>query len=161
MQLPGKITVLAENGIYLDGSEFKPDEAVLQKDFLYLLSKTMYYYGPVISSESTDDDIDEFYLYLIRQGIVKQEEKAPESNVTREKALIFIIRALNFERVADLQNIFNCPFQDKDEIDASLTGYVTIAAGLGIVNSSSASFRPKDMLKRSEAAVMIYNYLQS
>lgn len=154
-----KIKVLAENGIYLEGTEFKPKAEITQLDFLILLSKTLNYYGPIITLKSSSKDVDELYAYLQREGIVKAGEKAPSSYVTRENALKFIIRALKYDKAADIKGIYNCSFQDKDKIDQNLIGYVTIAAGLGIVNNKSAYFRPKDKLTRSESAVIIYNYL--
>lgn len=156
-----RINVLAENGIYLDGIEFKPDEAMTQKDFLTLLSKTLNYYGPIITLKSSSKDMDELYAYLQREGVIKEGERAPDSLINREDAVKFVIRALKYDRVADIKGIFNCTFQDKGSIDQNLTGYVTIAAGLGIVNGTSPKFRPKDKLTRSEGAIVIYNYLQS
>lgn len=156
-----KINVLAENGIYLDGAEFKPNEAMSQRDFLTLLSKTLNYYGPVITLKSSSKDIDELYAFLKREGIIKDGEIVPDSCVTREDAVKFVIRALKYDRVADIKGIFNCSFQDKSSIDKNLVGYVTIAAGLGVVNGTAAKFRPKDKLTRCEGAIIIYNYLQS
>lgn len=156
-----QITVLAENGIYLEGKEFKPDTAITQLDFLTLLSKTLNYYGPVITSKSAARDIDELYAYLQREGIIKAGERKPTQAVTREEAVKYIIRALKFDRVADINGIFNIGFKDKASISPDLTGYVAIAAGLGIIDGRSTDFRPKDKMTRGEAAIMIYNYLQS
>lgn len=156
-----KINVLAENGIYLDGTEFRPNDAMAQKDFLTLLSKTLNYYGPIITLKSSSKEIDELYAYLQREGVIKEGEKAPDSPIAREDAVKFVIRALKYDRVADLKDIFNCTFRDKGSIDQNLAGYVTIAAGLGIIDGTSSQFRPKDKLTRSEGAIIIYNYLQS
>lgn len=156
-----QIMVLADNGIYLEGTEFKPNEDITQKDFLTLISKTMSYYGTIITPKSSNKEIDELYAYLQREGIVKADEKAPGSSVTREDAVKFVIRALKYDKVADIKGIYNCSFQDKDKVDQNLIGYVTIAAGLGIVDGKSTNFRPKDRLTRSESAIVIYNYLQS
>ena len=102
-----QISVLAEFGIYLDGSEFKPSEEMTQKDFFTYLSKTLNYYGPVLTEKSTQKDIDEMYAYLIREGIVKEAEKSPGSAVTREEAVKFIIRALKYDKVADIKGIYS------------------------------------------------------
>ena len=156
-----EIMVLAENGIYLEGTEFKPKSPITQKDFLTLVSKTLSYYGPIITPRSTDKEIDELYAYLTREGIIKAGEKAPESSVTREEAVKFLIRALKFDKVADIKGIYNLTFKDKASINQALTGYVAIAAGLGIIDGKSDSFRPKEKLTRGDSAIMIYNYLQS
>jgi len=155
-----QIMVLADNGIYLEGSQFKPNDAITQLDFLTLLSKTLNYYGPVITPKSTSQDIDGMYSYLLREGILKAGEKAPAANVTREEAVKYLVRALKFDKVADIKGIFNISFKDKASISPGLTGYVAIAAGLGIVGKSD-SFNPKAKITRGESAIMIYNYLQS
>lgn len=155
-----QITVLAENGVYLDGTEFKPGADIVQKDFLTLLSKTLSYYGPVITQKSPAADVDQLYAFLAREGVVKQGEKAPDAAVTNEDAVKFIIRALKLDKAADLKDIYIISFKDKSEIDPSLTGYVALAAGLKIVAGSDGSFGPKTKLTRAGAAVMIYNYLQ-
>lgn len=155
-----KIMVLAENGVYIEGTEFKPDANITQKDFMTLLSKTLNYYGPVITPKSASKDIDSLYAYLIREGIIKQEEKASDAAVTREDAVKFIIRAMKLDKAADLKDIYVLSFKDKSSIDASLTGYVALAAGFKIVVGTNGNFNPKAKLKRADAAVMIYNYLQ-
>jgi len=156
-----QIMVLADNGVYLEGAQFMPNSAITQKDFLTLLSKTLSYYGPVISAKSTGKDIDELYAFLQREGIVKTGEKAPDSAVTREDAVKFLIRALKYDKVADIQGIFNISFKDKASISPGLSGYVAIASGFGIVDAKSAKFNPKAKMTRGESAIMIYNYLQS
>ena len=153
--------VLADNGIYLEGKEFRPGEAITQLDFMILLSKTLNYYGPVISAKSSDKEVDDLYAYLKREGIVKEGEKQPTQTVTREEAVKYIIRALKYEKVADISSIFNIQFKDKSAISEGLSGYVAIAAGLGIVNGDGVNFKPARNVTRGESAVMIYNYLQS
>ena len=156
-----QIMVLADNGIYLEGKEFKPGAAITQLDFMNLLSKTLNYYGPVISEKTIDKEIDDLYTFLRREGIVKDGEWKPTQTVTREEAVKYIIRALKYDKVADISGIFNIKFADKADISADLTGYVAIAAGLGIVNGDGAKFNPARNVSRGESAVMIYNYLQS
>ena len=155
-----QIMVLAENGVYLEGTEFKPNTNITQKDFMTLLSKTLSYYGPVITTKSTAKEIDELYAYLTREGVIKQGEKALDAAVTREDAVKFIIRAMKLDKAADLKGIYISSFKDKSKINPSLTGYVALAAGFKIVIGNNGFFNPTTELTRTEAAVMIYNYLQ-
>ncbi len=155
-----QIMVLAENGVYLDGTEFKPKAEITQKDFFILLSRTLNYYGTIITTNSSQKDIDELYAFLEKEGIVKAGDAAPSAAVTREDAVKFLIRALKFDRVADIKDIFVKSFKDQSEINSSLSGYVAIAAGLNIVTGDNGYFSPKEKLTREAAAVMIYNYLQ-
>ncbi len=155
-----EIKVLADFDIYLEGTEFRPNEAILQKEFLTLLSKSLNYYGPVITEKSTKAEIDEFYAYLVRDGIIREAEIAPDSAVTREEAVKYIIRALKYDKVADIKGIFQVSFKDSGSISEDLYGYVAIASGLGIIKGDGSNFRPKKNTTRGEAAVMIYNYLR-
>ena len=155
-----QINVLADFGIYLDGTEFRPNDVIVQKDFLMLLAKTLSYYGPVITEKSTQKEIDELYAYLMREDIIRETEKAPNSAVTREEAVKYIIRALKYDKVADIKGIFSVSFKDSGSISEDLYGYVAIASGLGIVKGDGVNFSPKKNTTRAEAAVMIYNYLR-
>ena len=156
-----QITALAEYGIALEGNSFKPGSSITQKDFLLLLSKTMNYYEvqPYAATDA-NKETDQLYSFMIREGVVKQNEKAPDSTVTKEEGVKFIIRALKYDKVADIKGIFICTFKDKDSIAPDLLGYVSIAQGLKIVSGSNGYFSPKANLSRAETAVMIYNYMQ-
>lgn len=155
-----QITALAEYGISLEGTEFKPNETITQADFVRLISKTVNYYGPVYPANTTKE-LDDLYAFLTREGVIKAGEKAPDASVTKEEAIKFVIRALKYDKVADIQGIFLNPFKDSDQIAPDLTGYVAIAKGLKIVNGDeNGFFSPKNKLTRAQAAVIIYNYLQ-
>jgi tRNA nucleotidyltransferase/poly(A) polymerase len=85
----------------------------------------------------------------------------PESAVKREDGVKFVIRALKYEKVAKIENIFkDSPFKDADKISEGLKGHVAIATGLQIIKGYDGAFYPQDEMTRAAAAVMIYNYLQ-
>jgi uncharacterized membrane protein YkoI len=139
-------------------SEYRPNEYIAQKDFFSILIKIVdRYYGPIIKVDSEQDEIDEMYKQLLQIGIIKEDEKDPESQVMREDAVKFIIRALKYEKVADMPNIFKMPFLDGDDIDKDLIGYIAIAKGLKIIEGAGGKFNAKNNLTRAEGAVMIYN----
>lgn len=154
-----QITTLAEYGIALKGPEFKPDQQITQKDFFFLLTKTLNYYV-LFTSEDDEKEIEQMYQFLKREGIIKEGEQSPTSAVTREDSVKFIIRALKYDKVADIKGIYNYPFKDIKALNPELIGYITIAHGLNIINGNNGYFNPKNELTRAEAAVMIYNYLQ-
>lgn len=151
------IRILADFGISLPGSEFKPKDDIKQVEFLYLLAKGKGYY---LNMEIGDEKFeDELYNWLIREGVVKENEKSPDLLITREEAVKFIIRVLKYDKVADIKDIFTIPFKDVEKINPNLKGYVAIAYGLGIVNGTDGYFAPQDNLTREQAAIVIYNYL--
>ncbi len=150
------VETLAENGIYLEGDYYRPDEAITQKDFFILFIHTMGYYVP---DERDDEFIEGMYAYLLRQEIIAKEEINQDTIVKRIDAVKYIIRGLGYEKVALLDEIFSEGFADVDEAYPELRGYVAIANGLGIVRGHAGSFYPESQLKRGDAAIMIYNRL--
>jgi len=148
-----KINILAQYGIALPGNEFKPSDKMVQSDFLYLLAKANGSYFEL------DDSKDTIYNYLINIGIVKENEKAPEKIITKEEAIKYIIRALKYDKIADLTEIYTELFKDTKDISPELKGYVSIAYGLKIVEGNNGYFKPKTELKREDGASMIFNYL--
>lgn len=157
-----QIEALAEIGIGLEGPTFRPNEKIKQKDFLLLISQIIdrgyeFYNKTALENDSETENL---YNLLIREGIVKEGEEDPEAPLTREESVKFVIRALKYDKVADLKDIFKCEFTDRDEIDADLIGYVVLAKGFNIVNGYGNYFRPKEELKRGDAIIIIYNSLK-
>ncbi|MBK5252247.1 MAG: S-layer homology domain-containing protein [Peptostreptococcaceae bacterium] len=150
------VEILAENGIYLEGESFLPENIIAQKDFFILFINTMGYYVP---DERNDEFIEEMYAYLLRQEIITEDEINYSSPVERIDAVKYIIRGLVYEKVAMIDKIFSQGFADVDETYPELRGYVAIAKGIGIVNGFGGSFYPESHLKRGDAAIMIYNRL--
>lgn len=154
-----QIKTLASSGIYLEGTQFKPNDKITQLDFLTLLAKTLDYYGTFTNDSKA---IDNLYSFLINRGIVKESEKAPGSNVTRIAAAKFFVRAMGYEKVAEIKGIYKTVFRDADKLGNNL-GYAAIVQGFNIMNgigSGIISFLPDQKMSRAEAAVAIYNYLQ-
>ncbi len=148
-----KINILAEYGIALEGEEFKPKEKMLQKEFLYLLLKAKNpYYGIAVTEEN-------LYKQLINGGIIKEEEKSPEKVISKEEAVLYLIRALDYEKVADLSDIYKDIFKDTEDIKPELKGHISIAYGLKIVHGYKGNLNPKAELKREDGANMIYNLI--
>ncbi|KPU45473.1 hypothetical protein OXPF_07060 [Oxobacter pfennigii] len=155
-----RIRILAEYGISLDGTEFKPNENIIQKDFLYLLQKSI---DPYVSFKPTGEKQadEDFYNYLIRSGIILENEKDPLATVKKEDAVKFLIRGLKYDSVAKIQGIFNLPFTDKDSINPELQGHMAIAYGLGIIKDDNGSINPSSLITRADAAVALYNFLNA
>lgn len=157
-----QIETLAEMGIGLEGPTFKPNEKIKQKDFLLLISQIIDRGYAFYNKTALEDDleIEKLYSLLIMEGIVQEGEENPEALLTREESVKFVMRALKYDKIADLKDIFKCDFLDKEEIDSNLVGYVVLAKGFNIVNGYGDYFRPKEELKRADAIIIIYNYLK-
>lgn len=148
-----KINILSQYGISLPSGEFEPKEKINQKDFLYLLAKAKYPYIKI------DQSKDSLYTYLINEGIVKEDEKSPDSIVTKEEGVKYIIRALEYDKIADLSGIYKDIFKDTEDITPELKGYLSIAYGLKVIEGYDGFLNPKAELKREDGANIIYNYL--
>ena len=109
---------------------------------------------------SSETDIDEVYRSLISQNIIKEEEENRERAVTKEEAVKFVIRAKNYEKIAQIPDIYADIFNDGADIDPDLKGYLTLAYGLKIINGDGTdNIRPKYELSREDAASIFYNYM--
>lgn len=152
-----QIETLAKYGISFSGDKFNPTENIKQKDFLYLILKARNFYYDI--SDQDKDFIEKLYKYLVNEKIVKENEKSPESMVTREDATKFLVRALGYETVAEIKDIYKLSFKDARKVTPELTGYVAIATGLGIMTGDNNNFYPKANMTREQAAVVVYNLL--
>lgn len=150
-----KINALAEYGIGFSNDKFKPKDKIKQRDFLYLLWKST---NPYRTETEADSDI--VYKELIRQNIIKEDEENKEKLVTKEEAAKFIVRAMKYEKLAEIPNIYKELFKDGNDIEKDLKGYMNIAYGLKIISGDETGYiRPKYELKREDAANMIFNYM--
>ena len=150
-----QIETLKDINIYLPGDKFEPKKEIRQEDFLYLLAISRENY---LSYGNTED----LYKMLMGQNIVKKGEKSPDSKISRQEAIKYIIRSLGYSKIADIDGIYKLDFKDSDSIDKELKGYVALAKGLKIVNGTKdGSFKPKDILTREQAILLIYNMLDA
>ena len=143
------IKKLLENGYYLEGEKFNPGQKITQIGFLrYLYSPTQSYYS--------DED---FYKMLISDKVVKEGEKAPQAELTRQDAAKFTVRFLGQGKAAEHPEIFVNPF--KDNISNGYKGYAAICYGLKIMQGDkNGRFNGTNTVTNAEAATIIYNALQ-
>lgn len=140
---------LQENGFYKPGSEFKPDEAITQIEFL------KYYYSREAKTYDNDDD---FYAYVVDRGVISDSQIAPQSNVTRYDCAEMSCRILGYGDLLSSNEIFNLMFNDVDENHAACTALVSSAEVMS--GNKSGDFNGEDYLSNAEAASVIYNLLK-
>lgn len=147
------INTLADYNICSDSEFFKPDENITQRDLLKMLNTAKYSYA-------INDD-DRLYQQFVRENIISENEIKPDSAVTKQQAVKYLLKMMDYANAAEIKGIFKCDFADSDAVDGDCFGYVAIAKGLGIVNGDeSNSFNPEKNITNAEAAVIIYNYLK-
>lgn len=144
---------LAEIQIGFEGDNLNPENSVKQEEFLRFIASGIYskHY-----SEYTREDL---YRILINDGILKENEKSPDSSVTREQAFVYIIRFAGLEKVAELSDIYKVSYADGHLLSGGKIGYAAILSGLGVVCGDGGYLRPTENLTRAEAIVMLYRYL--
>ena len=151
-----EIQILSEYGISFKENKFRPKDKMKQSEFLYLLWKSLYN-SPVEYKDSND----EMYTQLKDRNIVRAGDKDKNTIILKEDAAMYIIRALNYDKIADASNIFKNIWADSENISPELKGYLNIAYGLKIINGDGKTnnINPKYELKREDGAKVIYNYL--
>lgn len=150
-----KISTLAQYGVGFNANRFKPKEEIKQKDFIYLLFKSISSYRT-----ETEKDIDKIYEELTNSRIIRDGEISLDRVVSKEEAVKFVIRAMNYGKIAEISNIYDDIFKDSAKVDPSIKGHMNIAYGLGIISGDgSLNINPKAELKREDAASIIYNYM--
>jgi regulator of RNase E activity RraB len=135
--------------ICYDENMLRADDSVLQKDYLKLIARAVLNR----SFAKTDED---FYNYMIRQGVLSKDNINPDAPITRISGVKYLLNALGYAEFAAIRGIFSCPFVDVAESDK---GYGALAAGLGLVYSQTDTFSAQANLKRGDALIIIYNYL--
>lgn len=141
---------LLENGYYIDGEKFNPNMNITQINFF------KYIYSPV-KNNYTDD---EFYDMLIQNGVIKKEEKSPNSFVSNQDAAKFIIRYLGHDKIAAHTEIFINPF--KDSIEEQYKGYAAMCYALNIIKGDkNGDFNGTRNITNAQAATIIYNLIKN
>lgn len=146
---------LSEIQVGIPGGKLEPDKKITQEEFLRLLASA------ISGRHYAEYNTDELYEMLIHDNFIKEEEKAPESQVKREDAFVFTIRMAGFEKVAKLHSIYKVSFSDEAELTEAKTGYAAILSGLGVISGDGKTLRPKDDLTRAEGVTIAYKYLLS
>jgi hypothetical protein len=139
---------LLDNGYYIDGDKFNPNMNITQINFF------KYLYSPEKNNYKSDD---EFYDMLIEKGVIKKEEKNPNSLVSNGDAAKFVIRYLGCEKIAGHPEIFNNPFNDN--VEEKYRGYAAMCYALNIIKGVDGNFNSSNNINNAEAAAIIYNLL--
>lgn len=143
------VLMLLQNGYYIAGNQFHPDQKITQLSFFRYLYCNQY-------NGTSDED---FYKALESMNILKKAEAAPASILIRQDAAKFLIRYLGLERAATHPAIFKAVFKDK--ISTSYQGYAALANGLGIMKGDlKGKFNGTGQMTNGQTAVAIYQLLQ-
>lgn len=129
---------------------FRPDDAITRRELLSFVCGLKNGYRPI-----TED-----FAELARRADRSDLRAAdPDQTVCREEAAEWMVRALGYQEVAELQGIYQTDFADADAISPERLGYVALAQGLKMVGGDEMHrFCPHDTVSRADAALMMYHY---
>lgn len=149
------INQLKSFGIGFTGGEFKPDEIITQGEFVTLLAYVFRRgVSPII--QKTNNDFSQSYSFVRNKNLINEEEIDENAEVTREKACKMLVKAMGYDEVAKMENIFISSFNDV----LTNKGYIAILNEKNIVaGDGNGNFNPHKSLTRAEAVILLYNYL--
>ena len=149
------IELLADMGVGFEEAEFRPDDAITEKEFIEFLDGAN---GGYVSVRTVGGLTE----YVSNGNAVSGDEsqaKAKSSKLTRQNLAAIIIGNSGMGEIAKL-DIFKTGFDDEAEIDPANIGAVALLKGLNIIGAKSGnSFKPNAKVTRGEAAQIIFNLL--
>ena len=90
-----------------------------------------------------------------------KENISLNDQVSREFQAKLVIRMLQLEKIAQLEELFHYPYDDSNTFSDVSLGYIALAKGLGVMNVEGNKFGPSQKMTRAEAAYAIVKALQA
>lgn len=161
------ITTLTEKNIITGKTEtlFAPDDNITRAEFIALLYRLC---GDTTINKLSFDDVDEedwhydAIAWAVKNGITKGISDtifSPDKSITREEAVVFIARYLEYEQ-ALFDEQFTEEFADEKVISPWAKQAVKTVKKLGIISGKENNmFAPVDNATRGEAAKIIVNLM--
>jgi hypothetical protein len=151
-----EISLLGQAGIFGEyGSEFKPNENITVETMLraMLMAKN----GAWMNSNLDEEEV----LKQVKElGWLKEDLGAGEG-INRELQAKLLIRMLQLEKIAQMEGLFQAPYEDVNTSSSGSIGYVALAKGLGIMKIDGENFESTRTVTRAEAAYAIVKALEA
>lgn len=175
-----EIKILAYKGL-IDTDNFKLKAQVKNIDLIRTLVDALGY-TPYIINDSTanmadakkeasdtssaetllsDEDYLKMASYygIIAEDVDKIDLQANVTKITMTKALI---RFLQYDKIAQIPDIFTLNFKDAKSISTEDIGYIALARGLNLVSlDTNNNFNPKAIVTKEELALSVFRTLQN
>lgn len=139
------IAYLAKVGILpaSANNRYQPSKAATVGDWLELLAN------------ATGNTVEQQIENLSRGKAIDQS-----SPLTREELALYAIRALGYEKIAAMSNIFRVPAADAAKVRKEYTGHVAIALELALLELQEDNFAPQAKVERGDLAVTLVQMLR-
>jgi len=147
------VTALKNANIGYSGESFDPTKEITQKEFVAFAVSVLKQSSTIIIYDDYDYSYEE--QQAKRFGII-DETYQPDAVVTRSDAAVMLAKAMGFNEIASIEEIFNCPFADV----TNNIGQIAILSGLKIINGDgTGNFNPDKVLTRGDFAIILFNCL--
>lgn len=138
--------------------KFHPQEQLIQRDFLIWLVRATGW--PSAPAGTPDQEFEKAYRNAVTMGILQPGEKyLPGEPLSRLTMARLVVRAIGWGEVAQLPGIWSLPETVKG-LPQEDTGYVALAAGLGVLDPAGRDPDLDANLSRSDGALAIYRLLK-
>ncbi|WP_148867310.1 YcdB/YcdC domain-containing protein [Thermosediminibacter litoriperuensis] len=155
------------------GEKFGPDEKITAAEFLkMMLTATGNYpvgkelgiilkFGTSVPPEKDGEEAERIIDAAVRAGFVKKGEVEAEGPITRELMAAILVRAMGYDRVASLQEIYVIKAGDAASVNPAYRGHAAIAMGLGLIKGISGRFLPQAPVTRAQAATVVVRFMST
>jgi len=167
-----ELQLMVEYGaLNLKDGNVNPDKIATRGEMLKMLLTAMNggYFSAMYESGRTASFADvaadnQYFAYVenaVDRNLIDKNPKGtfnPDAPMTREDMAELIVRALGYNTLAKMSDLFKLSVADSADI--SKQGHVAIVLGLGIMTTSEGSFSPDTEVTRAQAAVAFFRYLE-
>ncbi|MED5020130.1 invasin domain 3-containing protein [Paenibacillus chibensis] len=157
----------------IDESRFAPEAAVTRAELAALLSRALglpdgdggpSQFRDVSSSSWYSGAVEAVYAYHMMDGL-DNGSFAPNQKVSRQEAIVTVIRALQLAGDAPsdndaLEGVNLSAYSDGGEVAEWAKSAIATAIGQGLVKGYGSELRPQKLLTRAEMSVLLYRMLE-
>jgi len=160
------------NALELTDGKVNPDRIATRGEMIKMLLTAMnggYFYAAYDSTRPASfadvSKSSEYFAYVenaVDRNLIDRNPDGnfnPDAPMTREEMAEMIVRALGYNELAKLPELFKLNVADAENI--SFKGHAALVLGLGIMTASDENtFLPKSEVSRAQAAVAFFRYLE-
>jgi Zn-dependent metalloprotease len=152
-----------------EDGKINPDSNVTRGEFVEMLLRALGDYGRWFNekAEAPFNDVSKdaaYYPYLqraVESGLIKKDQTTfnPEEAVTREFVAQMLVRALGYDKLASMENVFAINYKDASLI--KYKGHVGLLSKLEIMSGNEAGqFEPNGTMSKGNMADVLFRYLE-
>lgn len=104
---------------------------------------------------------DEELLKQVKDLGWLKENISLNDQVSRELQAKLVVRMLQLEKIAQIEELFQVPYDDSESFSAGSLGYIALTKGLNVMNIEGKTFEPTKKVTRAEAAYALVKALQA